>query len=197
MTQMKRKDAEFLERLLASMSDPYYLSFRVIALGELVTRESDEAYAEELGVGIKELRVLRIARLQPGQPVQIVGKWSFVEKAAMSKLVSTLCNLGYLERRINPRDARSTLLFVTKDGAALLRTADRLAHKLMKKKFPSLSPEVVAMLTETLDTLLLDCVKASTAQTEARQKTARPAARPAGNKRIGAAKPRAARTHSA
>lgn len=194
---MKRKDAEFLERLLASMSDPCYLSFRVIALGELVTREGDLAYAEELGIGIKELRVLRIARLQPGQPVQIVGKWAFVEKAAMSKLVSTLCKLGYLERRTNPRDARSTLLFVTKGGAALLRSADRLARKLMKKKFPSLSPEVVATLTETLDTLLLDCVKAGMTQTGARRKTASASARPSGNKRIGVAKPRAARTHSA
>jgi hypothetical protein len=67
----------------------------------------------------------------------------------------------------------------------------------MKKKFPSLSPEVVAMLTETLDTLLLDCVKASTAQTEARQKTASPSARPSSNKRTTVAKPRATRTHSA
>jgi len=177
---MKRKEAEFLEHLLTSMSDPIYLSFRVIALGELVTRETDLAYTQELGIGIKALRVLRIARLQPGQPVRIVGKWAFVEKAAMSKLVSNLCNLGYLERRIDPHDARSMQLFVTKTGTALLKKADRLARKLMKKRFPSLSPEIAASLATTLDTLLLDCAKSSVPPADGR---------PAGRKR-------AVRTHS-
>ncbi|MGS0891970.1 MarR family winged helix-turn-helix transcriptional regulator [Burkholderia stagnalis] len=160
MTKIKRKEAEFLDRILDGLSAPFHLSYRLIALGELITSVNDLLFKEKLGLGIKELRILRTAFLFPGQPVSLIGRWTFSEKAMMSKLVSRLCELGYLERRIDTTDARSTQLFVSKSGAALVKKADKLSDELFRQQFPSLSPDACKSLMNTLDDLLRDYTSA-------------------------------------
>ncbi|RQO59877.1 hypothetical protein DBR47_10945 [Paucibacter sp. KBW04] len=162
MARMKKKEVDFLQQMLGQMDSPFYLSYRFIALSELVTRENDALYKNEVGLGIKELRVLRLVHLNPGQPVFMIGRWSFAEKAMTSKLVGKLCELGLLERRIDGKDARSLLLYVTPAGAEKVKAADAAAHRLFAQHFPSMSPERAAQLMGTLDELILEFVSSAT-----------------------------------
>lgn len=156
MAKIKKKEAEFLNRILCGLSAPFHLSYRFIALGELVTATNDAIFKEQIGLGIKELRILRTALLFPGQPVSLIARWTFSEKAMMSRLVSRLCEQGYLERRMDAVDARSTQLFVSKSGAALVKKADRLSDEMFRQQFPTLSPDVCKSLMGTLDGILRD-----------------------------------------
>ncbi|AOJ85242.1 hypothetical protein WS87_00340 (plasmid) [Burkholderia sp. MSMB0856] len=154
MAKLKKSEAVFLDQILDGLSEPFHLSYRFIALGELVTNANDPVFKEQLGLSMKELRILRIAFQFPGQPVSVVARWTFSEKAMMSKLVSRLCRLGYLERRIDEADARSTQLFVTKAGAALVKKADALSNMLFCQQLPTLSPKGGAALMKMLDEIL-------------------------------------------
>ncbi|MGF6873995.1 MarR family winged helix-turn-helix transcriptional regulator [Paraburkholderia sp. MM5477-R1] len=160
MAKIKKKEAEFLDQVLGGLSAPFHLSYRFVALGELVTNANDTIFQQQIGLGLKELRILRIAFQFPGQPVSVIARWTFSEKAMMSKLVSRLCNLGYLERRIDDADARSTQLFVTESGAALVKTADALSNDLFRRQFPTLSRDACVSLMNTLDDVLRDFVAA-------------------------------------
>jgi MarR family transcriptional regulator, temperature-dependent positive regulator of motility len=156
MAKIKKKEAEFLDQILGGLSAPFHLSYRFVALSELMTTTNDAIFKEQIGLGIKELRILRTALLFPGQPVSLIARWTFSEKAMMSKLVSRLCEQGYLERRIDAVDARSTQLFVSKSGAALVKKADRLSDDMFRQQFPTLSPDACKSLMATLDDILRD-----------------------------------------
>jgi DNA-binding MarR family transcriptional regulator len=171
MAKIKKKEAEFLEQVLDGLSAPFHLSYRFIALGEMITNANDTLFKQQLGLGMKEIRILRLAYQFPGQPVSVIARWTFSEKAMMSKLVSRLCSLDYLERRIDDTDARSTQLFVTPSGAALVKKADTLSNELFRKQFPALSREASASLMKTLDDVLRDFVSAQMTSGTARGKT--------------------------
>jgi MarR family transcriptional regulator, temperature-dependent positive regulator of motility len=160
MATIRKNEAEFLNQVLDRLSDPFHLSYRFIAFRELVTNDNDRVFKAQLGLGLKELRILRLAFQFPGEPVSIIARWTFSEKAMMSKLVSRLCGLGYLERRIDEADARSTQLFVTKSGAALVKKADALSNELFRKQLPMLSSDATAQLMKTLDDVLKGFVAA-------------------------------------
>ena len=88
MAKIKKKEAEFLEQVLDGLSAPFHLSYRFIALGEMITNANDTLFKQQLGLGMKEIRILRLAYQFPGQPVSVIARWTFSEKAMMSKLVS-------------------------------------------------------------------------------------------------------------
>jgi DNA-binding MarR family transcriptional regulator len=158
MAKIKQKDAEFLNQVLEGLSEPFHLSYRFVALGELVSTFNSSIFEQKIGLSLKALRILRIAYRFPGQPVSVVARWTFSEKAMMSKLVSRLCSLGYLERRIDEVDARSTQLFVTKAGAAVVKKADVLSNDLFLRQFPNFSPDACRSLMKTLDDMLRDSI---------------------------------------
>ncbi len=133
----------------------------------MIANANDSIFKKQFGLSLKEMRILRLAYQFPGQPVSVIARWTFSEKAMMSKLVSRLCGLGHLERRIDNADARSTQLFVTRSGAMLVKKADALSNELFRKQFPTLSLEACASMMNTLDQVLRDFVAAQmTASTE-------------------------------
>lgn len=158
---MKKKEVESLQHLLSSMTEPFHVSYRFAALAEIITRESDSVYADELGLGIKEFRILRLVKLHPGQPVATIRRWSFVEKAMMSRLLTPLCEQGLLKREVDLKDARSNLLYITRKGANLVDKADAFVKNLMLRKHPSLTPERCTRLMAELDLILMEAARSS------------------------------------
>jgi DNA-binding MarR family transcriptional regulator len=156
---MKKKEVESLQQLLASMTEPFHLTYRFVALAEIITRESDSVYADALGLGIKEFRILRLVKSHPGQPVATIRRWSFVEKAMMSRLLTPLCEQGLLKREVDLKDARSNLLYITRRGAKLVDKADLLVKDLIQQRHPSLTRERCARLMAELDPILLEAAR--------------------------------------
>ena len=74
-----------------------------------------------------------------------------VTKQAASQLVEQLVNLGYLERRIDPRDGRARLLRLT--GRACTQAAEQAAADTVDRWKNELSPQTFATVQAALTTI--------------------------------------------
>lgn len=55
-----------------------------------------------------------------GQTVQMLSKLTFMEKANASKIISSLENKGFVERSVDKKDRRYTLVTISKQGRELI-----------------------------------------------------------------------------
>jgi DNA-binding MarR family transcriptional regulator len=90
-----------------------------------------------------------------GISVSALAERALVRKQTMAQSVDELERLGYVDRRPNPSDRRSRLVFLTKRGAAVrpltLRTADRVekawAALTSPKELEALRGSLLRLLT--------------------------------------------------
>jgi DNA-binding MarR family transcriptional regulator len=82
-----------------------------------------------------------------------------VRKQSMAQAVDQLERTGYVERRPNPRDHRSRLVFLTERGASVPpvthaaagRVEERWAQLTSQAEFDALSASLLRLLTELRD----------------------------------------------
>jgi DNA-binding MarR family transcriptional regulator len=77
-----------------------------------------------------------------------------VRKQTMAQAVAQLEHLGYLERRPNPRDGRSRLVFLTDRGASVRPVTHAAAQRVEKLWAELTSPEELEALRAQLAHLL-------------------------------------------
>ncbi|RKR75402.1 MarR family winged helix-turn-helix transcriptional regulator [Frondihabitans australicus] len=87
-------------------------------------REGEAASVAQLGF-------LRYVRDHEGARVADIAAWLALGVGATSKGVDRLEKLGWLERRPNPEDRRSSLLALTDEGAAALARAEPVADEAL------------------------------------------------------------------
>lgn len=91
------------------------------------TRErGDLVYECQLGVSLRDLRLLRLIGVQPGVVMGELTEQSGIEKTLASKLVSSLVHKGLVVRQIGQKDARKTHLALSQDGLDLVARAEPL-----------------------------------------------------------------------
>lgn len=124
-----------------------YMSFRLNRLCDMTRNAASGFYEREFGIGVRELRVLRFAGLEPGLTLTRLIELVLLEKSGTSKLVTALAKQGLLRREIGEADARQVNLFLTPAGEALVaRTYER--GDVLEKMFLSVLTEAEV---QTLD----------------------------------------------
>lgn len=94
-----------------------------------------------------------------GITVSRLAELARVRKQSMAQAVSQLEETGYVERRLNPRDHRSQLVFLTERGAsvppvthaAAERVEQRWAALTSPAEFEALRASLLHLLTELRD----------------------------------------------
>jgi DNA-binding MarR family transcriptional regulator len=92
----------------------------------------------------------------PPQGIQVSGlaQLAHVRKQTMAEAVAQLEELGYVERRPDPRDRRARLVFLTERGKAV-RPVSVAAGRRVEEEWAELtSPDEIEALRETLQSLL-------------------------------------------
>ncbi|PTM51493.1 MarR family winged helix-turn-helix transcriptional regulator [Phreatobacter oligotrophus] len=79
-----------------------------------------------IGLSVRELRVLRLVRANPGITFTVLAERTKFERTLTSRTVSKLIKAGFIERSAIPSDARAFGLTITPDGVALCERADPL-----------------------------------------------------------------------
>ncbi|QIZ76395.1 MarR family winged helix-turn-helix transcriptional regulator [Ferrimonas lipolytica] len=67
------------------------------------------------------VRVLKIISSTPQCTANDIARFLSRDKAQVTRLLSTLFSLDYLQKQPNPNDKRSQLLVVTSEGAAVMK----------------------------------------------------------------------------
>jgi DNA-binding MarR family transcriptional regulator len=91
-----------------------------------------------------------------GSTVSELADQAHVRKQTMAQAVEQLERSGYVERRPNPRDRRSQLVFLTKRGKSVPPVTHRAAERVEKRWAQLTSPEELEALRESLLRLLTE-----------------------------------------
>ncbi|MES2262597.1 MAG: MarR family transcriptional regulator [Pseudomonadota bacterium] len=127
--------------------------------------ETARAYlASHIGVTAPQYNILMvIARRQglEGISVSDVARFLHVSVAFVTTEARKLENIGLVEKRPNPNDARGTLLTLSPQGQASVREVepermfvnDHLFHSLSREDFQQMSHSMTAMLDDFANTI--------------------------------------------
>jgi DNA-binding MarR family transcriptional regulator len=89
-----------------------------------------------------------------GISVSALAELARVRKQTMAQAVEELESMGYVERRPNPHDRRSRLVFLTERGASVKPVSHATAARVEQRWAELTSPQELAALRATLLRLL-------------------------------------------
>jgi DNA-binding MarR family transcriptional regulator len=130
-----------------------FMSFRLNRLCEMTKSSATGIYEREFGVGLRELRVLRFAGMEPGLTLTRLIEQVLLEKTVTSKLVTALAKQGLLRRQVGAADARQLNLFLTPAGEALVAQTYQRGDVLEKMFLSVLTDVEVQTLDRCIDKL--------------------------------------------
>jgi DNA-binding MarR family transcriptional regulator len=128
-----------------------YPTFRVGLIAKVMDRLTIRQLLEQDGLTYAEWRVLaRIGAMKDGGTAGQVAEMAWVDGAEVSRAISALERRGFLERRTNPSDRRTSILFLTDAGKARYSETLERRGRFHEQLLSSLSQEE----RQTLDELL-------------------------------------------
>ena len=140
-----------------------YLPYRITLLAKLLDRCTTRLLAESSGLTVAEWRALAQLVISSPASVRQLAEQAWVDRAEVSRAAASLERRGYVERRANPKDRRSPLLYCTPKGADLARRVTPSRHAFHK----SLTDLLPGAQTEELEAALLVLARHCVEQLEA------------------------------
>jgi len=138
-----------------------YLTYKLDLLKSELVRQVNEEYRSELGLTIRDFRIVRKVNESPGIQLSQLQAETFIEKTVLSKMVSNLVELGLMTRTISRRDARAYELHLTEAGQRIREQADRVGECFEKAVlFADFSSAEMETLDQLLDKLMHSLNKA-------------------------------------
>ncbi|AJG23548.1 MarR family winged helix-turn-helix transcriptional regulator [Cupriavidus basilensis] len=128
-----------------------YLSFRLDRLSDMTKSAASALYEREFGIGVRDLRVLRLVALEPGLTLTRLIALTLLEKSVTSKCVTALAQRGLLRRQIGEQDARQVNLYLTPTGIEMI--------ELTYRRGDVLEQMLLDTLTETERKTLNQCIE--------------------------------------
>ena len=108
---------------------------------------------KEEGIGTAEFDFIHLVRHNPGITQAKVREVLKIDKGAAARRVASLEAKGYLERKPNPDDGRSQLLFATPKADELKNSKAQIESLFYEWLTAELSEEERTFFCETLDKL--------------------------------------------
>jgi DNA-binding MarR family transcriptional regulator len=131
----------------------------------LLLRLAYQHYAQDIDVALREAGFGDIrpaaANVFPfvspaGITVSELAELAHVRKQTMAQAVDQLERTGYVERRPNPLDRRSQLVFLTERGASVTPVTHAAAERVEQQWARLTSPEELEVLRAALQRLLTE-----------------------------------------
>ena len=96
-----------------------YIPYFLAAVNNALSRGASSRYLSDFGVGVTEWRVLSWLATEPGIPASRICDVIALDKAAVSRSVSKLADMGLLITQASPTDPRRKALSLNDKGYAL------------------------------------------------------------------------------
>ena len=105
----------------ASLRLEHYLTYRVSRISRLLDTQTTRFLNTAFGISISERRTLARLANNGSSTVRDIAGYLSIDKASVSRALTTLVDKGFATRADNPEDARSAIFTATKAGDALER----------------------------------------------------------------------------
>lgn len=137
---------------------PDYLPYRITLLAKLLDRCTTRLLQASSGLSVAEWRVLaQLANHSPAS-VRQLAEQAWVDRAEVSRAAASLEHRGFVERRANPKDRRSPLLYCSEQGMELFRRVAPSRRQFHKSLTDLLTPAESRQMEAALLTLATHCV---------------------------------------
>ncbi|WP_309708628.1 MarR family winged helix-turn-helix transcriptional regulator [Pseudolysinimonas sp.] len=148
-----RAEQDLITERLDVTLDPETFTPRLLALlsNALVWRESTEL-RRRFGLGTNDWRVISALALRPGAPATEICEFTGVNKAAVSKSVTTLASRGLVALLDGPRGSRP--MYLTPDGAVMHHLMYPISMKGQEIILADLAPDDIDQLNQLLQRML-------------------------------------------
>jgi DNA-binding MarR family transcriptional regulator len=130
-----------------------YLTFRLDVLSTGAMRIANDVYTARCGLGVRELRTLRLIDDNPGITFSDVTEETRFDRSLASRLLKVLFRDGLIERENSATDARVFHLRTTKAGRERRRVAAGIGQELETHLFKPLSGAQRTELLQSLEIL--------------------------------------------
>jgi DNA-binding MarR family transcriptional regulator len=99
------------------------ISFRIQHVASLLLKESDQVLQEQLGIGMSQLRIMRILQRNPHMLQRQIAKMLNQTEASISRQVKLLYSKQLLTTHLNPKDRREHMTILTSKGLRIIEAA--------------------------------------------------------------------------
>jgi DNA-binding MarR family transcriptional regulator len=131
-----------------------YLNVLLDLASERTRDRGSRVYEIELGLSIRDVRLLRMIGGAPGITMGQLVQGCGIEKTLVSKLVGSLVQRALVQRRIGTEDARQIHLALSDEGAALVLRAEPIGHEMEARFLDCLSASEVQTLNRILQKII-------------------------------------------
>ncbi|MFT4307644.1 MAG: MarR family winged helix-turn-helix transcriptional regulator [Microbacterium sp.] len=167
-------DGRIQQEPLAVTVDPENFTPRLLALlsNALVWRESNEL-RRRFGLGTNDWRVISVLALRPGSPATEVSEFIGVNKAVVSKSVTTLLRRGLIVLMDGPRGSRP--MYLTAAGVEMHDDMLPISMRGQEIVLAHLSEAEIERLNSLLRRMLVDARQLQVLENESAASAARAA----------------------
>lgn len=106
-----------------------------------------------MGLTTTQFDVIATLGNQPPMTCKELGEKTLVTKGTLTGVLERLEVKGILERKLNPEDARSQMIGLTKEGQALFEKVFPVHLQHLEKAFSKLSEKQLAEVTKSLQAI--------------------------------------------
>lgn len=140
-----------------NVGGPDFLPYRLLLVAKLLDRCTTRLLSESCGLTVAEWRVLaQLARESPST-ARHLAEQAWVDRAEVSRAVSSLTAKKLVSKRVNPADRRSAKLFITAAGQRLYDHIHPLRAEFHSSLTHELTPEVMQTVEDALATFAKCC----------------------------------------
>ncbi len=131
-----------------------YINVLLDMASERTRDRGSRVYELELGISLRDVRLLRTIGGSPGITMGQLVQRSAIEKTLVSKLMSSLVQRKLVERSIGTKDARQIRLCLTDAGIELVLRAEPIGQEMEARFLDCLTVAEVKALHRTLHKII-------------------------------------------
>ena len=128
-----------------------HVAFRLIHLADVISRAATAVYESRYGINNSELRAMIVLREQQPLTVGELSRRGRIDKAWVSRSISSLRKRGLVSSKAHPTDSRMTHVSLTPAGVELTRQLAPIAWERQKRLLTGLSPQEAFRVIEILE----------------------------------------------
>lgn len=108
-------------------------------------------------ITVDQWLVIKVLMENPGISQQNLAEKAFKDNASITRIIELLVKSKYLDRKVNPKDRRTSILKVTPDGVDIINKVQDLVLQNRKIAQTGITLEELENLNATLKKIIKNC----------------------------------------
>lgn len=108
-------------------------------------------------ITVDQWLVIKVLMENPGISQLQIAEKAFKDNASITRIIDLLVKSKYIDRKVNPKDRRTSILKVTNDGADIINKVQDLVLQNRKIAQDGITLEELENLNSTLKKIIKNC----------------------------------------